>query len=179
MLLIAIHQTDTTTINHEGDRSLTEARERNCNWSAVSRCSSHVLDFTFASATFPPACSDADADGDTPADDDDDSSDPFVTADEQKRYKLGCDDRLSEPENARASRNLPMSCKQGQDSITHHTTMASTSPLHDPNSAKVHLSFKNTKLLPPHGREKRNRSQGKGPSCQDTHMEEKASQDGK
>lgn len=62
----------------------TEASDRNCNWSAVSRCSSHVLDLTFASATFPPACSDADADGDSCAEDDGDDagSDAFVAADE-------------------------------------------------------------------------------------------------
>jgi hypothetical protein len=63
----------TALLGKHCEKQLTEARSRNCNWSEVRRCSSHVRDLLLAAAALMVVCVDADADADAEGDSDDEN----------------------------------------------------------------------------------------------------------
>ena len=95
----------------------TEARSRYCNWSAVKRCSSHVLDFKFALAALATACSEADADADSDSDTDAglavEAGSNLVATAEQKR----CEGALGSNLGTRLPRVLAQRARSAPDFI--------------------------------------------------------------
>ena len=97
----------------------TEARSRYCNWSAVKRCSSHVLDLKFTLATLATACSEADADADADSDSDTDTglaveaASNLVATAEQKR----CEGALGSNLGTRLPRVMAQRARRALDFI--------------------------------------------------------------
>lgn len=104
----------------------TEARSRYCNWSAVKRCSSHVLDLKFTLATLATACSEADADADSDSDTDAgfavEAGSNLVATAEQKR----CEGALG----SNLSTRLPRVLAQRARSAPNFIAMSFNSMLH-------------------------------------------------